>query len=217
MKLSIVFATLVGNLLCISPIFGQDNSNKTIDTDLKSTSTTKPTPITPATPETKFLGDFKTLHHNVGGKIYSKGDNQLVIKDFTYDGKGNQPFFWTGLNSNEPNGPDGILLPHPFNGTFYEDRDDPKAPFLTQDGFDGSQGDIVLTLPDDIKVKALKWISVWCRELAQDFGSLNLPGAEIATGGLGPGGASRGPAILSGIMSLVIFQVHLFKNQIFLL
>ena len=46
--------------------------------------------------------------------------------------------------------------------------------------------------------------------------SLILLGAEIATGG-GPGGASRGPAILSGIMSLAILQVHLFKNQLFLL
>ena len=71
---------------------------------------------TPTTPETTFLGNFKTLEHNVGGKIYSKGDNQLVIKEFTYDGKGNQPFFWTGINSNQPNDPDGILLPHPFEG-----------------------------------------------------------------------------------------------------
>ena len=33
--------------------------------------------------------------------------------------------------------------------------------------------------------------------------------ADIATGGLGPGGAARGPALLSGIMSLTILQVHL--------
>ena len=90
-------------------------SNKIIpvSVDLNSKSTTKPTPTTP---ETTFLGDFKTLFHNVGGKIYSKGDNQLVIKEFTYDGNGNQPFFWTGINSDQPNDPDGILLPHPFEG-----------------------------------------------------------------------------------------------------
>ena len=93
-----------------------------VSVDLNSTSTTKPTPktpttpTTPTTPETTFLGDFKTLEHNVGGKIYSKGDNQLVIKAFTYDGRGNQPFFWTGTKGNEPNDPDGILLPHPFEG-----------------------------------------------------------------------------------------------------
>ena len=27
--------------------------------------------------------------------------------------------------------------------------------------FDGSQNDLVLTLPDDISVKDLKWISIW--------------------------------------------------------
>ena len=65
-----------------------------------------------------------------------------------------------------------------LTGTFYEDRDDPAAPFLSQEGFDGTQDDIVLTLPNDIKVKDLKWISVWCRELALDFGSLNLLGTH---------------------------------------
>ena len=65
-----------------------------------------------------------------------------------------------------------------LTGTFYEDRDDTAAPFLSQEGFDGTQDDIVLTLPNDIKVKDLKWISVWCRELALDFGSLSLSGTH---------------------------------------
>ena len=68
-----------------------------------------------------------------------------------------------------------------LTGTFYEDRDDPAAPFLSQEGFDGTQDDIVLTLPDKIKVKDLKWISVWCREFALDFGSLNLSGTILLT------------------------------------
>ena len=36
--------------------------------------------------------------------------------------------------------------------------------------FDGSQDDIILTLPEGIKVKNLKWISIWCREFGQNFG-----------------------------------------------
>ena len=62
---------------------------------------------------------------------------------------------------------------------------------MSQDGFDGSQVDIVLTLPDHrvekhwnsknigmvhVNVKDLKWISVWSRELGQDFGSITLEG-----------------------------------------
>ena len=50
---------------------------------------------------------------------------------------------------------------------------------MSKEGFDGTQDDIVLTLPDKIKVKDLKWVSVWCRELAQDFGSLNLSGTIL--------------------------------------
>ena len=34
MKLSITFAALVGSLFCVSPIFGQDNSPKAIDTGI---------------------------------------------------------------------------------------------------------------------------------------------------------------------------------------
>ena len=59
----------------------------------------------------------------------------------------------------------------------WHDNGDQLAPKLNQ-RFDGSQDDIVLTLPNDIKVKDLKWISVWCRELALDFGSLNLSGTH---------------------------------------
>ena len=49
---------------------------------------------------------------------------------------------------------------------------------MSQEGFDGTQDDIDLTLPNDIKLKDLKWISVWCRELALDFGSLSLSGTH---------------------------------------
>ena len=36
--------------------------------------------------------------------------------------------------------------------------------------FDGSQNDIVLTLPENIEVKDLKWISIWCRRAKISFG-----------------------------------------------
>ena len=53
-------------------------------------------------------------------------------------------------------------------GKWY-DNGDQLAPILNQ-RFDGSQNDIVLTLPDDIEVKDLKWISIWCRRFGQNFG-----------------------------------------------
>jgi len=132
MKSSIALTALVGSLMCISPIFGKD----------------------------KLLGAFKNNFHDIAGDIYSKGDNQLVIEGFTYDGQGPDAFFWVGTKGKEPSS-DGIILPHPFEGKFY-DNGDRSAPVLSQ-RFDGSQNDLVLTLPDDIEVKDLKWISIWCR------------------------------------------------------
>ena len=139
MKLSIALTALVGSLLCISPIFGQENStnisnvsnvtnvtNVSNISNISNVSNPDPNPDPNNNNKKIFLGDFKThvsnrnrisgTLHNVGGKIYSKGDNQLVIEGFTYDGRGDEPFFWTGINSSEPNYPDGILLSHPFNG-----------------------------------------------------------------------------------------------------
>ena len=52
-------------------------------------------------------------------------------------------------------------------GKWY-DNGDQSAPKLSF--FDGSQDDIVLTLPENIKVKNLKWISIWCRRFGQNFG-----------------------------------------------
>jgi len=139
MKSSIGLTALVGSLMCISPIFGKD----------------------------KLLGAFKNNFHDIAGNIYSKGDNQLVIEGFTYDGLGPDAFFWVGTKGKEPS-TDGIILPHPFEGKFY-DNGDRSAPILSQ-SFDGSQNDLVLTLPDDIEVKDLKWISIWCRRFELTFG-----------------------------------------------
>ena len=41
--------------------------------------------------------------------------------------------------------------------------------------FDGSQNDLVLTLPDDIEVKDLKWISIWCRRFGLTCGDFVFP------------------------------------------
>jgi len=139
MKSSIGLTALVGSLMCISPVFGKD----------------------------KLLGAFKNNFHDIAGNIYSKGDNQLVIEGFTYDGLGPDAFFWVGTKGKEPS-TDGIILPHPFEGKFY-DNGDRSAPILSQ-SFDGSQNDLVLTLPDDIEVKDLKWISIWCRRFELTFG-----------------------------------------------
>ena len=64
----------------------------------------------------------------------------------------------------------GILLPYPFQGDFY-DSEDYNAPIIDK-AHNGSQPGILLTLPGNVKVSDLNWISVWCREYEVNFGDI---------------------------------------------
>ena len=89
-----------------------------------------------------------------------------MFENFKYNGKGPDAFFWVGTEGTTNS--DGILLPYPFLGKFYDSMDK-NAPILDK-AFDGTQPGIVLPLPNDVKVSDLKWISVWCREFSVNFG-----------------------------------------------
>jgi len=148
MKVSIKITALISSLMFFTPIWGKD----------------------------KLLGAFVNNFHDIGGKVYAKGNNQLVIEGFTYDGEGPDAFFWIGTEGNEPSS-NGIILTHPYEGKNYDKSDKKNAPKL-EGLFDGSQDDIVLTLPDDINVKDLKWISIWCRRFGISFGQLIFPASS---------------------------------------
>ena len=57
------------------------------------------------------------------------------------------------------------MLAHPFEGKFYDYRDS-KVPVLRATFSE----DVVLTLPPGLSSQDIKWISVWCRKFAVDFG-----------------------------------------------
>jgi len=90
-----------------------------------------------------------------------------LFENFKYDGFAPDATFWVGTEGDEPS-PDGILLTYPFEGKFY-DPEDFNAPVIDK-ALDGNQPDIVLPLPDDVKVSDLKWISIWSREYLLNFG-----------------------------------------------
>ena len=56
-----------------------------------------------------------------------KDEKTLVIKGFGYDGTGPDSFFLAGTS--EKISSDGIILPYPFQGKFY-DYEDKKVPLL---------------------------------------------------------------------------------------
>merc|ERR1712110_253407 len=114
-----------------------------------------------------FIGEITTYAHGVSGDIYSCGDDKIIFENFKYDGLGPDAFFWVGTEGAKPSS-NGILLPYPFEGKFY-DYEDLNAPFLDK-AYDGTQSPMVVTLPDDVTLSDLKWISVWCRKVGVNFG-----------------------------------------------
>jgi hypothetical protein len=120
--------------------------------------------------EGTLVGALTTKQHGVKGNVYAVDKKTLLIKNFEYDGQGPDAFFWVGT-SDLPEKV-GTLLPYPFDGKFFK-YDDQNAPVLTG-RFDGTK-DIKLTLPEDVDVTNLKWISVWCRQFSINFGDLVVP------------------------------------------
>jgi len=120
-----------------------------------------------ANAEEKFIGKFTNYHHGIAGDVYAVDEQTLRIEGFEYDGAGPDAFFWAGTQGSTP-GNVGIILPHPFDGTFY-DYEDRSAPIL-EGRFD--KVDLTLTLPPGTKVSDLKWLSVWCRAYSVNFGDL---------------------------------------------
>ena len=57
-----------------------------------------------------------------------------------------------------------------FLGKFYTSDEEHDAPVLKE--FEGHEEPIVLTLPNNVKVKDLKWISVWDRTWSLSYGDM---------------------------------------------
>ena len=124
------------------------------------------------------IGDFDGYNYGVGGTLYALNESTLFIKDFRYSGGGPDAFFLVGTESKSPN-PNGIILPFPYQGKHYE-YDDPNAPVLGR--FEASRHEnVLLHLPQNVRVSDLKWLSVWCRAYTVNFGEVIWPD-NIVTG-----------------------------------
>ena len=112
-----------------------------------------------------FLGTLANDNdYDIGGDIYSIGDNRLVIEGISNTIEAPDIYFILGTNGGKPN-KDGILLPYPLQGI------DNKTPFQNKTS-DGEQTPILLTLPSSIKVPDLKWMSVWTKSLDKIMGQV---------------------------------------------
>lgn len=98
----------------------------------------------------------------MSGSVHILDENKLLIKDFSYDGKGPDAYFYVGTaDSNRPNADDGTLVPYPEGSS---------APLGAY-----NKKNITLVLPDEMETKELRWLSVWCKEFSVNFGELIFP------------------------------------------
>jgi len=119
------------------------------------------------------LGDFENHAHGISGKVFVKDEKTLIIKGFSYDGTAPDAFFWAG-KSDKPDTvdpADAEIITFPSDGKSYSYKDQ-NVPILNR-AFKNE--DIELTLPGDLKLKEIKWLSVWCREFKVNFGDLFFP------------------------------------------
>jgi len=112
-----------------------------------------------------FLGYFSTLQHQVSGAVWALDDERIHVEEFTYDGRGPDPFFWVGTEGDQPT-PRGYIVPFPSNASAGGSE-------MVLPAFHGTN--VLFRLPSNYKVGDLRWISVWCRRFTVNFGSLLVP------------------------------------------
>ncbi|XP_042220743.1 uncharacterized protein LOC121865425 isoform X2 [Homarus americanus] len=111
------------------------------------------------------MGSLVPLQHQVKGEIYAVDSRTIHIRGFSYDGSAPDAFFYGGTSGRPSDR--GFIIPDENGGT------DPLGRYSNQD--------VTLTLPEGKTLKDLKWLSVWCRAFAIDFGhvmvnsNLNYP------------------------------------------
>ena len=111
----------------------------------------------------------------------------IRLENFFYDGTGPAAYFWAGSTGSPDQ--NGHILPYPFTGIFYRQSkvlclklvcfkyqinvvsDSIKAPVLGR----MSNVTVNLSLPPELPLSEVRWLSVWCRTFRVDFGSLAFP------------------------------------------
>ncbi|XP_072047323.1 uncharacterized protein [Amphiura filiformis] len=106
----------------------------------------------------KRIGTLSSYAHRVAGDVYAASDKRLYLTGFTYDGTAPEPFVWMGNTASASS--QGEIIP--------------------ADGSSNALGSysnavVQLDLPGNKTLTDYKWISVWDRRFAANFGDLLFP------------------------------------------
>jgi len=140
------------NLVHAAKIKGK---SRTAKEDAPAASTAAPVSI-PA-------GFVKLAHKVSSGEIIIKDTRTIFIKSFSYDGAGPDAYFWVGKGT--PTDSAAIVKGRKIA--------DENGSYDVVQGYD--KQDIELTLPSDITVNDIDYLSIYCVSFHHLFGYVKIP------------------------------------------
>lgn len=122
-----------------------------------------PIPVDLVPPAPKTLGPLPTYGHGVrSGPVVVRDAKTIFIPNLYYDGAAPDAFFLVG-NSSRISAKGAVKVPHEGGGEDYR----------IKQGFQGK--DITLTLPNDLTVFNIDWLSMYCIKFSENFGHVTFP------------------------------------------
>ncbi|KAH8026983.1 hypothetical protein HPB51_000694 [Rhipicephalus microplus] len=109
-----------------------------------------------------YIGKINTYAHQVSGHVYAIDEYTILIKNFFYDGLGQDAFFWAGSSVRPSNV--GFIVPDE------EGKTNKLQPYTDKD--------IYLQLPNKRKITSIRWFAVWNLREHANYGA----GAGVRSG-----------------------------------
>lgn len=106
-------------------------------------------------PQVGWQAEFSTLAHYVSGTATILDDDTLQVDDFVYDGLGDVVYFYLGTSDTHSAFVNGLAIGEDLYGHPYS----------------GSQGPLMIDLPNGYTLEGYHAISVWCVTANSSFGS----------------------------------------------
>ncbi|KAH7972910.1 hypothetical protein HPB52_018662 [Rhipicephalus sanguineus] len=106
-----------------------------------------------------YIGKINTYAHQVSGHVYAIDEYTILIKNFFYDGLGQDAFFWAGSSVRPSNV--GFIVPDE------EGKTNKLQPYTDKD--------IYLQLPNKRKITSIRWFAVWNLRENANYGDIFFP------------------------------------------
>lgn len=106
-----------------------------------------------------YIGKINTYAHQVSGHVYAIDEYTILIKNFFYDGLGQDAFFWAGSSVRPSNV--GFIVPDE------EGKTNKLQPYTDKD--------IYLQLPNRRKITSIRWLAIWNLREHENYGDIFFP------------------------------------------